>query len=101
MSELIRIGALADLPQSNHAKEISAAGRAFCIANVDGEICAMDNVCPHRGGPLGEGTIENGKLICPWHAWEFDPRSGKCHTSDQHVKTYPVVTEGEDAFVEI
>jgi nitrite reductase (NADH) small subunit len=80
MSQL-RIGTRADLPELNHAREMSAEGQTFCVANMDGEICAMDNVCPHRGGPLGEGMIENGKLICPWHAWEFDPRSGACHTS--------------------
>ena len=100
MSQLVRIGTRADLPEPNHAREMSAEGHTFCIANMDGEICAMDNVCPHRGGPLGEGMIENGKLICPWHAWEFDPRSGACHTSGDCVKTYPVVITGEDVFVD-
>lgn len=100
MSELVRIGTRADLPSDGHAKEISAAGHSFCIANVDGEICALDSVCPHRGGPLAEGTIENGKLICPWHGWEFNPRSGDCHTGGDQVKTYSVVIEGEDVFVE-
>jgi len=48
----------------------------LCIANINGVIRALDNECPHRGGPLAEGLIEDGKLICPWHAWSFDPATG-------------------------
>ena len=101
MSQL-RIGTRADLPEPNHAREMSAEGHTFCIANMDGEICAMDNVCPHRGGPLGEGMIENGKLICPWHAWEFDLTTGvSSEDPAAKVSVYQVHVEGDNVLVEL
>jgi nitrite reductase (NADH) small subunit len=77
MSEFVPICSAQDLPAPGRAKECSAAGRLLCLANVDGEISVLDNVCPHREGPLGQGIIEEGKVVCPWHAWAFDPRSGQ------------------------
>ncbi|HZB87197.1 MAG TPA: Rieske (2Fe-2S) protein [Terracidiphilus sp.] len=76
MAELVRICAESDLPHAGKVKEFEAAGRAVCVANVAGAICVTDAVCPHQGGPLGEGTIEDGRLVCPWHAFAYDPRSG-------------------------
>lgn len=70
------IAAKSDLPACDEVKEIFANGKILCVANVNGEICAMDNICPHWGGPLGKGRIENGKLVCPWHGWSFDPKTG-------------------------
>ena len=54
----------------------------MALTNIDGEYTAMDNRCPHQGGPLGEGSIEKGDdgqcwLRCPWHGWDFDPKTGK------------------------
>jgi nitrite reductase (NADH) small subunit len=61
----------------------------------------MDNVCPHRGGPLGAGVIDDGKLICPWHGWQFDPTTGKSiQVPDAGVAIYPISVEGDDVFVE-
>src|SRR5215475_7023402 len=55
-----------ELPPKNEAKEFPCGDKMICIANVNGTITAMDNVCLHRGGPLGQGVIEKGKLLCPW-----------------------------------
>ena len=44
-------------------------------------VCAIDGVCPHVGGPLGEGIVENGKVYCPLHGWPFDLRTGQCETN--------------------
>lgn len=49
----------------------------LCLTRYDGKYGALDNKCPHQGGPLGEGSIEKGLLRCPWHGWDFDPISGK------------------------
>ncbi|HVZ83053.1 MAG TPA: Rieske 2Fe-2S domain-containing protein [Terracidiphilus sp.] len=76
MAELVRICAESELPGMGKVKEFAAAGRAVCVANVNGAICVTDAVCPHEGGPLGEGTIEDGKLVCPWHSFAYDPRTG-------------------------
>jgi nitrite reductase/ring-hydroxylating ferredoxin subunit len=48
------------------------------VFNVGGEFYAIDNSCPHRGGPLGEGELEDCIVTCPWHEFRFDVRTGKC-----------------------
>src|ERR1700677_2945171 len=101
MSELFRICSKGELPKTGEAKEFSVGSRTLCIANVDGVIRALDNECPHRGGPLAEGMIEEGKLICPWHAWAFDPATGATSSSQERVAVYPVNVAEEEVFVQI
>ena len=56
--------------------------------------------CPHQGGPLGEGSIENGLLRCPWHGWDFHPATGKPPGGyDDGVKTYPVEIREDGVYV--
>lgn len=63
---------------------------------------AVAAVCPHRGGPLAEGQIEEGAVVCPWHAWAFDLATGECRTSPgARARTYPVRVEGGTVWVEI
>lgn len=76
MSEFVRICSQADLPLEGKVKEFVVNGRALCVATVDGTVCVLDGTCPHEGGPLGEGSIEGGKLVCPWHAYAFDVKTG-------------------------
>ncbi|MFK8052829.1 MAG: thiamine pyrophosphate-dependent enzyme [Woeseiaceae bacterium] len=63
-------------------KSASAGNLQVALVHFDGQWAAMDNKCPHQGGPLGEGSIEQGKdgecwLRCPWHGWDFHPLTGK------------------------
>ncbi len=76
MAEFVRICAQAELPAVGQVREFVLTGRSLCVANVDGTICVLDGTCPHEGGPLGEGALEKGKVVCPWHAYEFDMRTG-------------------------
>lgn len=46
------------------------------LINLEGEILALDNTCPHAGGPLGEGTLDGEHVTCPWHGWKFHARTG-------------------------
>jgi len=80
MSDLIRICSASEVPTPGQVAEFTVNGRTLCVANVDGSIAVLDGTCPHEGGPLGEGTIENGLLACPWHNYSFDPRTGICST---------------------
>ena len=101
MSELVRICAKGDLPKSGETKEFNAGARTLCIANVDGVIRALDNECPHHGGPLAEGMIEEGKVVCPWHAWAFDPATGATDSSQERVAVFPVTIDADQVFVKI
>jgi nitrite reductase/ring-hydroxylating ferredoxin subunit len=100
--ELIKIADTSELPGWDQAKEVFGGGRALCVVNLGGEIHVMENICPHWGGPLGRGKIKNGKLHCPWHGWEFDPKTGKtARKADVKVKKFPVKIEGDGVFVEM
>jgi len=56
---------------------VVAGGRALCVTHTSDGYGVLDNHCPHQGGPLGDGQIENGFVICPWHAYEYDPATGR------------------------
>jgi nitrite reductase (NADH) small subunit len=102
MAEFQRVMSVSELPPEGEAREAVCGARLICIANLGGKISAMDNVCPHRGGPLGQGIIEEGKLICPWHAWAFDIKTGVAvHTPDAKVEVYEVKIEGDDVLVKL
>jgi nitrite reductase (NADH) small subunit len=100
MPQFIKIGSPADLPAEGEAKEFNVADKVICVANVDGTISAMDNVCLHRGGPIGQGFVNEGKVICPWHGWEWDPTTGAAaHAPDTRIAVYPIKVEGDDVLV--
>jgi|SRR5271165_5586631 len=77
MAEFMRICAQSELPQPGNVREFTANGRALCVANLEGAIFVLDGTCPHEGGPLGEGMIEGGRVVCPWHAYAFDVHTGE------------------------
>lgn len=64
-----------ELPEGR-VKTVTAGHQGICLTHFEGKFSALDNRCPHQGGPLGEGSIENGMLRCPWHGWDFHPCSG-------------------------
>jgi nitrite reductase (NADH) small subunit len=98
----IKLAAQSDLPPEGEAKEFTVGERVICIANVNGTISAMDNVCLHRGGPLGQGVIEGDKLVCPWHGWQYDPKTGEAvHNPNARVAVYPIKIESGDVMVEL
>lgn len=100
MADFVKVGSVAELPQEGEAKEFECGAHMICIARVNGTLSAMDNVCIHRGGPLGQGVVMDGKLVCPWHGWEFDPKTGKAiHVNDMGVAVYELKIEGEDVLV--
>lgn len=97
MSELVRVCAVSQLPRVGEVAEFTVQGRAVCVANVDGNITALDGVCPHEGGPLGEGLIEEGRVVCPWHAYSFDARTGACEQdADLKAQVFEAVVDGGD-----
>ncbi len=102
MPQFVKLGAVSNLPRAGEAKEFVAGNRVICIANIGGQYSALDNVCIHRGGPLGQGVILEGKLICPWHGWRYDVTTGiPMENPNLRVDVYRLKLEGGDVFVEI
>ncbi|MHB2019417.1 MAG: Rieske (2Fe-2S) protein [Candidatus Xenobia bacterium] len=76
--------------------------RSVAVFNLDGEFYAIDNLCPHRGGPLGDGWVEHGVVTCPWHGWEFEIKTGQSTAFDHLCQAvYPVRVVGDEGEVEI
>lgn len=95
MSEFVRICGQSEVPGPGKVKEVMAAGRAFCVANLGGTICVLNGECPHEGGPLGEGHIEDGRVVCPWHEYAFDLRTGAAADDpEMKAEVYECLVEG-------
>jgi nitrite reductase/ring-hydroxylating ferredoxin subunit len=87
---LVRLLPVHELPEGQ-VIEVVAGDRTLAVANVDGQIYAVDGTCPHAGGPLGDGQLEGCMLTCPWHGWSYDLRSGESSVdSSVAVQTFPV-----------
>ena len=87
-----------DLPE-NRVMTVTAGHKQIALSHFEGKICALNNSCPHQGGPLGEGSIENGILRCPWHGWDYHPCTGKAPGFDDGVEPYEVKVENGAVFV--
>ncbi len=102
MSDYIKLTTESELPPVNEAREFSIGDKVICVANVEGTISAMDNVCLHRGGPLGQGVVAGGKVICPWHGWEWDARTGAAaHNPATKVVVYSLKIENGDVLIKL
>lgn len=101
MSGFVKMATLEELPPGS-SKEVEHDGRIFALFNVDGRIAAIDGICPHQGGPLAEGTLQDAIVTCPWHGWQFDVRTGQ-NTLGGRLKqpVYEVKVEGRDVLVAV
>jgi nitrite reductase (NADH) small subunit len=82
--------------------EIQVGGKAVALANVAGKFYAINNTCLHRGGPLGQGTLQGQIVTCPWHGWEYDVTTGKVVPNpNMTIACYPTEVRGDEVFVEI
>ena len=76
MSQWVRIVPASEMPAEGGVKAFEAQGTAICVARVHGRLAALNDVCPHQGASLSEGVIEDGRVVCSWHGWSFDPQTG-------------------------
>ena len=85
---------------TGQAKVVEVGGRSVAIFNVEGRFYAIDNVCPHRGGPLGEGDVEGPIVVCPWHGWRWDVTTGaNANNPAVKVSCYPITVEQGAVYV--
>lgn len=85
MSPWKRVAQVHECP-AGQAIEVVVDNQMVALFNVDGTFYALDGVCPHQGGPLGNGDLDGCVVTCPWHGWQFDVRSGKNQLSENIVQ---------------
>jgi pyruvate oxidase len=95
-----RVLAADELPEGRVAT-VAAGCKSIALVHYDGQFSALDNHCPHQGGPLGEGSIENGLLRCPWHGFDYCPLDGKSPGFDDMATTYPLEIRDGEVFVAV
>ena len=96
----VRAAKIAEVPVGA-IHEIQVAGKPVALANVAGKFFAINNTCLHRGGPLGQGALQDKIVTCPWHGWQYDVTNGKLVMNQAiGVKTYSIEVRGEDLWIE-
>jgi nitrite reductase/ring-hydroxylating ferredoxin subunit len=92
-----RIAAVDSCPPGRSLEAV-AGHQVVALFNVDGQFYALDGVCPHQGGPLGQGALEGCVITCPWHGWQFDVRTGG-HQLNRNLAQSSFETKIEDGAV--
>ena len=83
-------------------KLVTVGGKSVALFRVGERVVAVDAECPHEGGPLQDGAIEDGCVVCPWHNYKFELAGGQCDVDPGlKVNTYPTVIEADTEFVEV
>ena len=92
----------ADVPAEGRVRAAVVAGRSVALSRCGERLGALENRCPHQGGPLGEGSIEKGLLRCPWHGYDYDPVSGRPPEGfSDGVPTFPVEERADGVYVQL
>jgi len=96
----IEVCSVSDLPEKG-ARIASIGGERVAVFRYDGKVSAISNVCKHQNGPLGEGRIVNGCVVCPWHGYEYDPATGASPPPfTETVPTFRVRVDGDRVLVD-
>ena len=101
--DLSKVGTTAEFEDLEAGKLVEAGGQSIAIFTLGGTYYAIENTCPHRGGPLAEGMMAGEEVICPWHGSRFNIKTGAVVTppAQRGVKSFPVRVTGDDVEIEI
>ncbi len=101
MSEYVKVASVSDVPLGQ-ARVVQVGETRVALCHVDGAFYAIDDVCTHDGGDLGDGELDGDQIECPRHGARFDVRTGKATAfpAVHPVGTWPVRVEGNDVLVE-
>lgn len=101
MGNFVKVASTTDIP-AGQGSCVEVEGKRIAIFNVDGTYYALDDVCPHQGGPLGEGELEGTTVTCPWHGWEYNVTTGEnLDDPDTRQDQFTVKVDGDDILVEV
>ena len=102
MAQWVRLCGVAEAPAPGKVMEAEVEGVGVCLANVNGELSALDNWCPHRRGPLGQGWIEGEAVVCPWHSWAFHAKTGEAeYPENERVAVFPLKVKDDTVLIDI
>jgi nitrite reductase/ring-hydroxylating ferredoxin subunit len=97
----VKVGSASAL-RDGEVMEAIVEGHPYAVCNKEGEIHCLDGECPCTGGPLSQGAIRHDLLVCPWHGWRFDYKTGICAYDDSiKIAKFPVKLEGDDIYVDV
>lgn len=103
MPEFLAVAKVGDIPEGE-GRSFPVNGKMIAIFHVNGEYTAIGDTCPHMGASLAAGYVEEGVVICPWHAWRFSVKDGTwCDNPKGNlgVPSFEVRIEGDDILVEV
>jgi nitrite reductase (NADH) small subunit len=101
MANFVKVAQTSEIPVGQ-GKCVEVDDKRIAIFNLDGTFYAIDDVCPHQGGPLGEGELDGKVVTCPWHGWEYDITTGiNMFETDVKQDQFEVKVEGDDILVSV
>lgn len=101
MGQFTKVATKADVDKGC-GKVVEVDGKQIALFNNEGSYFAVDNTCAHQGGPLGEGSLTDKIVTCPWHGWEFDITNGECQIDPSvKISKYAVKLEGDDILIDV
>ena len=92
---VVDLAAVDDIPLGQGRAYVVGERTLAVFRQRDGRVLAVDNRCPHRGGPLAEGIVGDGKVICPMHGWKIDLATGRCLGESANVSAYDAQQVGD------
>jgi nitrite reductase (NADH) small subunit len=96
----IAIGTLSDIPQRGARCVDTPSGKIAVFRTAEDRVFAIDDHCPHKGGPLSQGIVHGAAVTCPLHNWVISLETGKALGADEGcVHTIPVKVEGDMLFI--
>jgi|LakMenEpi03Aug12_release.lakeMendotaPanAssembly.Ray.scaffolds.fasta_scaffold106626_3 nitrite reductase/ring-hydroxylating ferredoxin subunit len=102
MAKFFKVATIQEIPLGT-SKLIEKEGRIFSVYHLKEGWFALDDRCPHRSGPLGEGTVSEGVVTCPWHGAQIELSTGKCLHPENlaTVRVYPLRLVGDSIEIEL
>lgn len=102
VAQLVRVASVGEIPVGR-GKSVEVGGIPLAVFNGGGgRYQVLYGACPHEGGPLGDGVLVGDSVVCPWHGFDFDVRTGACDVApDLRVTVYPVRVRDSEIFVEL
>jgi nitrite reductase (NADH) small subunit len=96
----IPIGSMCDIPQRGARCVETPIGRIAIFRTAEDRVFALDDHCPHKGGPLSQGIVHGAAVTCPLHSWVISLETGKALGADEGcVRTIPIKVEGDEIFI--